>query len=156
MAVHLSTIKHIVSMAVKSFLTLRSLLLLLALYNFLLVWSESGGTISCMICPWYTDWSFANEPSFILLAACALQFRRRLGYFVAVVASGVVVVRGLSFSLEIFRQEFWGPFDIPTTLYRNPFLYLPVQYVFALVIFVTAAYLQIRISRRQQGPKQTD
>ncbi len=106
-----------------------------------------------MICPWYSDWSFANAPSLILLGACALRLGRRLGYFVAIVASGVVVVRGLVLNVILFRHhellESWG---MVARLEINPFLSLHTQHALALAIFSVAAYMVRSAMQRDRHP----
>ena len=101
-----------------------------------------------MICPWYSEWSFANAPSLILVAACGLRWGRRFAYFIAVVASGVVVVRGvfLNINLSLHHEilESWG---MMARLDLNPFLSLHAQHLFALLILMTAAYMSTVTSR---------
>jgi len=107
-----------------------------------------------MICPWYSTWSFTNSPSLILLAACALRVGRRFGYFVSVVASGVVVVRGVFLNGDLIRHhemlESWG---MMARLDMNPFLSLHTQHVFALLILIMAAHLAT-VTLRHTGIQQ--
>lgn len=116
----------------------RSAVLIVALYNFLLIYRiASNWSLDCMICPWYTEWSFSNNPSLILMAAIALRLGRRTGSFLALVASGVVVIRGLGLNLELMRHgewlESWGHL---ASFQMNPFLSLHTQYLFGLFIFI--------------------
>ena len=128
--------------AIKLLLNWRSVILIVVLYNFFLIWNiASNWSLSCMLCPWYTTWSFYNSPSLILLAACGLRLGRRLGYFIAVVASGVVLVEGVVLNIQLIRDhemlESWG---ILVWSGMNPFLSLHTQYLFALIVLITAAY----------------
>jgi hypothetical protein len=115
----------------------RSVVLVVSLYNFLLIYRIANRwSLDCMICPWYSEWSFSNAPSLILLAAIALRFGRRAGSFLALVAGGVIVVRGLELNFELMRHGEWLESWSPLVVFQmNPFLSLHTQYLFALVIF---------------------
>jgi len=107
-----------------------------------------------MICPWYSDWSFTNSPSLILLAACALRLGRRTGCFIAIVASGVVIVRGLMVNLDLARhRELLESWSMMARLDLNPFLSLHSQHSLALIIFLVAAYVAT-ITLRYTGIQQ--
>jgi hypothetical protein len=107
-----------------------------------------------MICPWYSEWSFSNAPSLILLAAIALRFGRRAGSFLALVAGGVIVVRGLELNFELMRHGEWLESWSPLVVFQmNPFLSLHTQYLFALVIFITSASMA-RKALRHAGIQQ--
>ena len=107
-----------------------------------------------MICPWYSDWSFTSSPSLILLAAFALRLGRRLGCFVAIVASGVVVVRGLISNVDLVRHhEFLESWSMMARLDFNPFLSLHAQHLLALMVFIMAVYLAT-ITLRHTGIQQ--
>jgi hypothetical protein len=95
-----------------------------------------------MLCPWYTEWSFLNPPSLLLLAAIALRLGSRAGCFVALVASGVVAVQGINFNFMLLHHGEWMEswsgmrgFEI------NPLLFLNTQYLLALLIFILAGFL---------------
>lgn len=121
----------------------RSIVLIVAFYNFLLIYRTANNwSLDCMICPWYSEWSFLNAPSLLLLAAIGLRLGRRVGCFVALVASGVVVVRGINFNFVLLHYSEWieswsgmRGFEI------NPFLFLNTQYLLALLIFILAVFL---------------
>jgi len=56
----------------------RSIILGFALFNFILVWlwarQERG--FACVVCPWYHQWSYLNEPTILLVAALFLRMKR--------------------------------------------------------------------------------
>jgi hypothetical protein len=107
-----------------------------------------------MICPWYIEWSFTNAPSLILLAACALRLGRRTGCFIAIVASGVLIVRRLMVNLDLVRHhELLESWSKMAKLDFNPFLSLHSQHLLALIIFMMAAYMAT-ISLRHTGIQQ--
>ena len=124
-------------------LNARSIVLLVAFYNFLLIYRIANNwTLDCMICPWYTEWSFLNPPSLLLLAAIALRVGRRAGCFVALVASGVVVVRGVKFNYVLLHYGEWiESWSGMAGFQLNPFLFLHTQYLLALMIFILAVFL---------------
>jgi hypothetical protein len=133
----------------------RSVVLMVALYNFVLIYRIANRwSLDCVICPWYIEWSFSNAPSLILLAAIALRFGRRAGSFLALVTSGVIVVRGLGLNFELMRHgewlESWSPLG---RFQMNPFLSLHTQYLFALLIFIMSAFMA-RKALRHAGIQQ--
>ena len=135
----------------RALLDARSIVLLVAFYNFILVYRiATNWTLGCMLCPWYTKWSFINPPSLLLLAAIALRLGHRAGCFVALVASSVLVVQGVKFNYVLFHygewMESWGGlrgFEI------HPFLFLNTQYLLALLIFILAVLLTSKTLRPQ-------
>jgi hypothetical protein len=133
-------------------LDVRSIVLIVAFYNFILVYRIAHNwTLGCMLCPWYTEWSFLNPPSLLLLAAIALRLGSRAGCFVALVASGVLVAQGIKFNYVLLQygewMESWSGmrgFEI------NPFLFLNTQYLLALLVFILSVFLTRKTLRPNQ------
>ena len=78
--------KYKVTTILRGLLTPKTVILVLALYNFLVVWEETriwAAGLSCFLCPWYAPWTFTNEPTRLLLAACGVCLSMRWGYLAA-------------------------------------------------------------------------
>ena len=127
----------------RGLLTPKTIILALALYNFLVVWVEAkkwGSNLICYICPWYDPWSFTNEPTRLLLAACGLCLSMRWGYLAACVLSGFTLFEGIYLYVNLVHDgiliESWAG------MWRygmNPLLSLHAQYMLAGFIFMYAA-----------------
>jgi hypothetical protein len=116
----------------------KSIVLGLALCNFIIIWMRAGswgesGPI-CYLCPWYYPWSFTNEPTRLLLAACGLRLSMKWSYLAAIGLSGFTLFEGASWYSNLwhdglrFESGIWlGKLDIHT------------QYLLASIIFVYAA-----------------
>ena len=123
-------------------LTPKTIILGLALYNFIVVWMEVrkwGGGLNCYLCPWFYPWSFTNEPTRLLLAACGSCLGMRWSYLAAIGLSGFTLFQGISFSASLFHDgmllESWmGIWQY----HSNLMLSLHVQYILASIIFVYA------------------
>ena len=81
-------------------LTPKTIVLGLAFCNFIVIWMaarrwESSGLI-CYLCPWYYPWSFTNEPTRLLLAACGLCLSMKWSYLAAIGLSGFTLSEGAS------------------------------------------------------------
>ena len=130
---------------------------MVALYNFVLIYRiATNWSLDCVLCPWYTEWSYSNASSLILLAAIALRLGRRTGSFIALVSCGVIVVRGLALNLQLLRHGEWlESWSHLVGVQMNPFLSLQTQYVFALFIFIMSASVArkaLRYGDIQQQP----
>ena len=123
-------------------LTPKTIILGLALYDFIVVWMEVrkwGGGLMCYLCPWFYPWSFTNEPTRLLVAACGLCLSMRWSYLAAIGLSGFILFQGISFSASLFHDgmliESWrGMWQY----HSNLMLSLHAQYVLASMIFVYA------------------
>jgi hypothetical protein len=133
----------------------RSIILGFALFNFILVWlwarhlALSG--IACVMCPWYDEWSYLNEPSILLAAALFLRLNRWWGNIVALILSSyligyfVYLLSRMSDPLEGLRND-WR-------IIRSDYPYFvgswDSQYLFALIILCCSIfYLARTILRR--------
>jgi hypothetical protein len=122
---------------------MRSIILLLAVINFILVWivaRERGSWgITCAACPWYFPWYWDNQPTQLLIAAIVLRVNRVIGSLVALLISGYLlwsigsyfVVQPDSFHYEWLwvRRVATEPFEVVSG---------HVQYLFALFIFCSS------------------
>ena len=119
-------------------LTPKSIVLGLTLCNFIVIWMAarrwgSSGLI-CYLCPWYYPWSFTNEPTRLLLAACGLSLSMKWSYLAAMGLSVFTLFESAPLYSYLWHDglllesEFWlGKLD------------LHAQYLLAGIIFVYAA-----------------
>ena len=123
-------------------LTPKTIILGLALYDFILVWNEAWrweGGLMCYLCPWYYPWSFTNEPARLLLAACGLSLSMRWGYLMAIGLSGFTLSQGISWYGNLLHDGLL--LDSWMGMWRHvlsPMLSLHAQYILAGIIFVYA------------------
>ena len=121
-----------------------------ALANFIVIWigSLNCSIGLCFLCPWYCPWTFTNPPTLLLLAACALRFRRWWSCLIAVLLSLFVLTPAVPMAVyltangELFREM---------REYTFRFLFtLEGQWLLALAIFLLGIVLVVRagISRR--------
>ncbi|MEP7213205.1 MAG: hypothetical protein ABI791_09030 [Acidobacteriota bacterium] len=120
-----------------------------ALFNFVWFFSQSWMVESflskkisfCVVCPWWWDWSFTNATTFSLIATIFLLVGRWRGYLAACLFSGYQVIVGFSF-ISGSSGIFGGlsrRFEIVAESNAINVWELPdVQYVFALIVFITA------------------
>ena len=84
-------IKRIVAV----FLDPKSIILAIALGNFIFIWVEARNLatsgIACLVCPWYDPWSYLNEPSLLLVAAAFLRLSRILALIISMALSGYLL-----------------------------------------------------------------
>jgi len=119
-------------------LTPKSIVLGLTLCNFTVIWigarswGESG--LICYLCPWYYPWSFTNEPTRLLLAACGLCLSMKWSYLAAIGLSGFTLFEGASWYSSILHDGLL----VESWLWLEK-LDLHTQYLLASVIFVYAA-----------------
>jgi hypothetical protein len=123
----------------------------LAVVNFIFVFSHSspmpnigGGAVSfCLYCPWYSTWSFTNEPSILLLATFLILINKRWSYLIAIILSGYIAAVGL-FHL-IFRSmsmfEWWEGVQIYE---KNIFLAIEIQWFLAAIVFMLSTFYLIQ------------
>ena len=148
----------------KTFVTLldpRSFILAFALFNFILVWlwawQERG--IACVVCPWYHQWSYLNEPTLLLIAALFLRMNRWWGNTIAFVLAGYLIG---SFVYLLSRIE--DPMAGLRGDWRLIRMYYPYmvgswdsQYLFAFIILCCSVfYLARAILRRNSLRRRVD
>src|SRR5688572_4916778 len=71
----------------------KSLILGVALCNFIAVWMASASPCMGYICPWYDPWRFTNEPTRLLVAACLLRVGKPWGYSAAMALCGFILIQ---------------------------------------------------------------
>ena len=143
----------------------RSIVLAFAIFNFVLVWTwDRQITSACVVCPWYHPWSYANEPSILLVAALFLRVNRWWGNTTAVVLAGYLIgsfiyllsrvenpVAGLRGDWRLIRMEY--PYVVGSW---------DSQYLFALVVlccsifYLTRSILRRNALRRAADNKSLD
>ena len=138
----------------------RSIILLLALFNFIVIWTVAQQRamlgITCAACPWYFPWYWDNEPTQLLIAAIVLRLNRVLGSFIALVITGCLlwmfghyfVVQPDSFHYEWLwvRRVTTQPFEV---------LSGHGQYAFALIIVCCSIFYLTRTILRANSPRRT-
>lgn len=132
----------------------RVIIFLVALFNFIWFFSKSSSIhhfsdspakISfCLYCPWYWYWSLTNLPSLSLIAAICLIAIRWKGYLASIIISGYQIIEGINWIsnnsgfLSGFSQRLEVILESDLINLLNFWELLDIQYVLALVIFVTA------------------
>ena len=126
----------------------KTLILGVAVYNCIVVWMASGSPGICWYCPWYWRWSFTNEPSRLIVAACCLRLGMRWGSLAAIGLSGFTLLQGISLYASV--EGGWKLLRSFSELWTdNPMLSLHTQYLLASVILVYAVTCFIRsVSQR--------
>src|SRR5262249_9194841 len=119
---------------------IRSIVVSLAIFNFILVWYEcsraSGGGV---VSPWYFPWSYFNEPTLILVAAISLRINRSWSDWTSCVVSGYLV----GYCIWLFAT-YSGGFKMAIHYQIASWKYQPFtgswdsQYLFAAVILLIA------------------
>ena len=146
--------KSQVETALASLFEPKSIILGLALFNFVHIWTQAQSMrgIACVVCPWYQPWTFTNEPTFILLAAVFLRFGKSWTSALACVLSGYIVANYIYVFLSVditFLEQF-------RYLQRNVAEILVLwetQHLFAAVIFGFALFYLLRGKRRKSALK---
>ena len=142
----------------------RTIIFLVALFNFVWFFSksrivvESGSTgISfCLYCVWYWEWSLTNLPSLSLFATFCMLFARWQGYLAACIISGYQIIEGINWLSN--ASGFLGGFSqrlevISESDSTNIWEFIDIQYLLALTIFVTAlVYLARNIISTKRTP----
>lgn len=130
----------------------RIILFCLAVLNFLHLWllSPTDPRIACVMCPWYHDWSYTNEPTVLLLAAAFLLINRVWATGFAVlfslcvfVADAVLISRYGSFQWLIDKSGNWiSDLKDPG---NSSFLYeWETQVIFSLLVLGISSFYLIR------------
>jgi hypothetical protein len=120
-----------------------SLILGVAVCNFVVVWVISP--LECMgyICPWYFPWSFTNEPTRLLAASCLLRTGRTWGYSAAIALCGFILLE----SLPLYANDYAHGIlleNLSQMWYGIPFLSLHAQNLLAATILVYSAVCWVR------------
>ncbi len=141
----------------------RTVVLLVALFNFVWFFSQSSTVVEfgsnthtfCQ-CPWYWEWSPFNLASFSLVATVSMFVARWKGCLVACLISGYQVIEGINWLsnasgfLGGFSQRFQVVSDSNLT---NFWELLDVQYLLASIIFIASLiYLAKNIFDTNQKP----
>ncbi len=128
----------------------RTIIFFVALFNFIWFFSKSRIVVEfgsrsisfCIVCPWYWDWSLTNLPSLSLIAAVCMLFARWKGYLAACLISGYQIIEGINWLSN--TSGFLGGFSQRLEVISESNSTYPVwdlldvQYLLALIIFVTA------------------
>lgn len=129
-----------------------------ALSNFVYIFSnqriQTGSTISfCAYCPWYDTWSFANEPSVLLLASILLLIRKTWSYVIALGLTGYIMVFGLlNLARTIFNFGIIGLCEGYQQAEPSIFLIQEMQVLYSMIIFLFSltSFLAQLSSRRHK------
>lgn len=142
--------KHRIKSVLKHIYQPRLIIFCIALYNFVTLWRASNAFsgIACVVCPWYYEWSFINEPSILLLASAFLLFEKWWGNLVSTILSGYVFIKGV-YLITVFGWSKWIEY-LPAHLkfvreYELDVLKeWEIQLIFALIVFSFAAFYLMR------------
>ena len=116
-------------------LTPKLIVLGLALCNFILIWMAAQNQVGiCYLCPWYYPWSFTNEPTRLLLAACGLCLSMKWSYLAAIGLSGFTLFEGASWYSRLLHDGML----LESGIWLGQ-LDLHIQYLLASIILVYAA-----------------
>ena len=146
--------KQKVKSALIYFLQPRTIIFFVALFNFGWFFSQSSIVVEfgsnshtfCQ-CPWFWEWFPTNLASLSLFAAGCLLFANRQGYLAACLISGYQIIDGINFISNNFG--FFSGFSqrlqiITENDSLNGWESLDVQYLLALIIFITALTYLVR------------
>lgn len=139
-----------VKTALVSLLEPKSILLGLALFNFVHIWTraESMSGIACVVCPWYHPWTFTNEPTLLLLATVLLRFGKSWACALACALSGYVVAN----YIYLFSRVQITLLEHFQYLQKNAAEFLVLwdtQHLFAAVVLGFALFSLVRGSQRK-------
>lgn len=128
----------------------KTLIVVAAVYNCVVVWVASDPPGFCWICPWYHRWSFTNVPVRLLAAACLLRVGRVWGYSAAIALCAFVLAESVPWFIGIYRRSLI--FNLSEAWEANPFLSLHIQNLLAGIILVYAAVAWGRSPARRGHP----
>ena len=130
--------RDIAKTILRASLTPDSLILGLAVCNFIVVWVASSRECMGYICPWYYAQAFAaSEPTRLLVAASLLRVRRAWGYSAAIALGGFMLIENLTGYFEYY--DFGTLLESLRAWKYSLFLSLHTQNLMAGVILVYAA-----------------
>ncbi len=112
---------------------LGSILLGVAIFNFITTWMMDREIRMCTIGPYPTWWSYLIEPTILLISSLFLRMNRRGGNAVPLLVSGYLIgcfVRLLLNKNPLTALEDWTHSDV---------LHLYKQFFFALIVFCYSA-----------------
>jgi len=118
-------------------------------FNFVLIWLTAHTMPgACVVCPWFVPWTYFNEPTLLLIAACALCVGRRFSYCIALTLSGYLIMgliyRAWAYDLnliEIARQLFSPDQEL---VYDWQSQYILSVVVLMVAVFYLAKDLSVR------------
>jgi hypothetical protein len=125
----------------------KPLIFAFALFNFILIWTEARNLamsgIACVVCPWYHPWSYSNEPTRLLVAACSLCVSRGWSYAVALALTGYMIalfayqvaISGVTLRQEWAYLQRYEPYLVGSA---------DSQYIFAVIAFCFAIFYLAR------------
>ena len=137
---------------------IRSIILVFAAFNFILVWRwDKSITFACVVCPWFHPWSYANEPTILLIAAVFLRVNRWWGNTTAIILTGYLTG---SFVYLLSRVEdpvagLRGDWRLIRTDYPYIVGSWDSQYVFALIVFCCSIFYLARTILRWNSSRRT-
>ena len=131
----------------------KTLILVVAACNFIVVWVASATPCMGYICPWYDPWRFANEPTRLLVAACLLRAGRAWGYSAAIVLCGFMLLESMPGYANDYARGIL--LESLSWMWNSiPFLSLHAQCLLAGIILMYAAICWGRSAARRGVPLQ--
>ena len=127
----------------------RSIILLVALFNFVLIWTvaqqRSMLGITCTACPWYFPWYWDNEATQVLIAAIILRLHR-FGSVIALLITGHLL-SNLGYYFVVHPDSFYYYGLLVRRVTSEPFNVLSWhgQYLFVLIIFCCSILYMTKI-----------
>ena len=119
----------------------KSIIFGVATFNFAVLWLEAHTMIgACVVCPWYYPWSYANEPTLLLVAASFLCIRRKWSYTLALGISGYLI--GHLISLYVVYDL--RPLEMPWASGESIIYEQQTQYLLAIVMLVLTGFYLVR------------
>ena len=142
------------------FMQPRSVILLVALFDFILLWvisrQRAGWGITCAACPWYFPWYWDNEPTQLLISAVVLRLNRVLGSVVALLIAGHLLWN-IGWYFAFYPDGFHYHWLFLRRVTSDPFAVLSWhgQYVFVLIIFCCSVLYLTKTICSLIPPRQT-
>src|SRR5436190_5664719 len=136
----------------------RSIILIIALCNFILIWTVARQRamwgITCAGCPWYFPWYWDNEPTQLLISAVVLRLNRVLGSVVALFITGHLLWN-IVWYFAFYPDGFHYHWLFIRRITSEPFEVLSShgQYVFALIIFCCSVIYLTKTTRSLTPPR---
>lgn len=122
----------------------------LALCNFVSLWRNSNEFIgiACVVCSWYFDWSYTNDPSLLLLAASFLLIGKWWSNLVSSALS-VYILKKATYLINSFGWSEWLESLVRqwkiTQEYETGILEIfEIQLILALIIWGLSAFYLFR------------
>jgi len=116
---------------------LRSILLALAIFDFIVIWIKSADIpLTCTVLPWYQVWSYLIGPTLLLVSSLFLITNRWWGNALALFSSGCLI--SYFVHLLLIEDLVTDRFDWILFWIDHPYL-IGFQYLFALIVFCFSA-----------------